>query len=225
MQLFMTSVSSGVETIGYLKNIVNSETKLVILPFAHHFDYISCKEDVYNHYDRDPLNKDSIFWKTSRPFIDIGINPDRISVINRFDDPIGLIKHKLLSDNTIVYLPGGFPENIVKILKELGISETIKKCKIVVGESAGSMFWNRTFFVYPDQDYRKYQCYRGIGLTKKIVILPHYNNENKKTVLGAVKRFKKFHKQSVFLIKDGGWVWYDSNSKKVISYKDTYIIE
>lgn len=225
MQLFMTSVSSGVETIGYLKNIINSETKLVILPFAHHFDYISCKEDIYNHYDRDPLNKDSIFWKTSRPFIDIGINPDRISVINRFDDPIGLIKHKLLSDNTIVYLPGGFPENIVKILKELGISETIKNCKIVVGESAGSMFWNRTFFVYPDQDYRKYQCYRGIGLTKKIVILPHYNNENKKTVLGAVKRFKKFHKQSVFLIKDGGWVWYDSNSKKVISYKDTYIIE
>ena len=225
MQLFMTSVSSGVSSISYLKDNINNETKLVVLPFAHHFDYLSCREDVYNHYDRDPLNKESIFWKTVRPFIDIGINPDRISIINHFDDPIGLIKHKLLADNTIIYLPGGFPENIVKILKKLGITETIKKCKIVVGESAGSMFWNRTFFVYPDHDYRKYQCYRGINLTKKIAILPHYNEENKQVVLSAVRRFKKFHKQSVFLIKDGGWVWYDSKLKKIVEYKDTYVIE
>ena len=227
MQLFMTSVSSGVNSISYLKDNINNETKLVVLPFAHHFDYLSCGEDVYNHYDRDPLNKESIFWKTVRPFIDIGINPDRISIINHFDDPIGLIKYKLLADNTIVYLPGGFPENIVKILKDLKLVETIKRCKIVVGESAGSMFWSKRYFVYPDNDYPRYKCYRGIKFINNFVIIPHYNKDDKDIglkILNATSKFRRLHREKVFLIQDGGWVWYDSETRKIKEYKDCIII-
>jgi peptidase E len=228
MQLFLTSVSSGVETIEYLRGIINSNTQLVVLPFAHHFDYLSCNEDVYNHYDRNPFNKESIFWRTVRPFIDIGINPDRIVVINRFDAPINFIKQKLLADNTIVYLPGGFPENIVQILRELRLIEVIKQCKIVVGESAGSMFWSKKFFVYPDQDYPKYKCFRGIKMIKNFTIIPHYNDQDIDyaiNVLDATIKFKKFHRETVYLIKDGGWVWYDSDKRCVIDYKDCVVIK
>jgi peptidase E len=228
MNLFLTSVSSGVESIDYLKDIINSNTQLVVLPFAHHFDYLSCKEDVYNHYDRNPFNKESIFWRTVRPFIDIGINPDRIVVINRFDTPINLIKQKLLADNTIVYLPGGFPENIVQILRELRLVEVIKQCKTVVGESAGSMFWSKKFFVYPDQDYPKYKCFRGIKMIKKITIVPHYNDQDINyavNILDATMKFKKFHRETVYLIKDGGWVWYNSDIHSIIEYKDCVVIK
>ena len=228
MQLFLTSVSSGVESIDYLKENINSQTQLVILPFANHFEYLSCAEDIYKRFDRNPFNKESIFWKTIEPFVNIGINPDRVVVINRFTDPIGLIRHKLLADNTIVYLPGGFPENIVKILKELKLTNVIKQCKIVVGESAGSMFWSKRYFVYPDNDYRRYRCYRGIKMIKDFVIIPHYNYEDKKmrkNIIESTKRFKKFHREKVYLIKDGGWVWYDTESKKVIGYKDCRIVE
>ena len=227
MQLFLTSVSGGVNSIQYLKDNINSQTQLVVLPFANHFDYLSCGEDLYNHFDRDVFNEDSIYWRTVRPFIDIGINPDRIVVINRFKDHINLIKHKLLADNTIVYLPGGFPENIVRILKDHKLTDTIKQCKIVVGESAGSMFWSRRYFVYPDNDYPRYKCYRGIKMIKDFVIIPHYNKNDKKirkNIIAATRRFKKLHREKVYLIEDGGWVWYDTESKKVVGYKDCDII-
>ena len=64
MQLFLTSVSSGVSSIEYLKENINSQTNLVVLPFANHFEYLSCKEDIYNHFDRDVSNKESIYWDT-----------------------------------------------------------------------------------------------------------------------------------------------------------------
>ena len=222
MQLFLTSVSSGVESIDYLKEIINDRTQLVVLPLAHDFNYIKDAEDVYKHYDRCWMNKESIYWKTVKPFIDIGINPDRINVINIYADPILLIKQKLLADNTIVYLPGGFPENIVKLLYEFRLVETIKQCKIVVGESAGSMFWSRKYFVYPDHDYPKYKCFRGIKFIKDFVIIPHYSQDayNFIDILKSTVRFRKFHKKTVYLVNDGGWVWYDSDTEQVIAYKD-----
>ena len=227
MQLFLTSVSSGVNSIDYLKKIINTQTQLVVLPFANHFEYLSCGEDIYRHFDRDVLNKQSIYWQTVKSFIDIGINPDRIVIINRFKDPIKLIKHKLLSENTIVYLPGGFPENIVKILKEMRLTEVIKQCNIVVGESAGSMFWSKRFFVYPDNDYPKYKCFRGIKMIKDFVIVPHYNKDDKtmrRKINGATRKFKRLHKEKVYLIEDGGWVWYDTEFKKVIDCNKCNII-
>ena len=228
MQLFMTSVSWGVESIDYLKNVIDSSTKLVILPFAHHFDYLSCAEDVYNHYDRNPFNKDSIFWRTVKPFVDIGINPDKISVINHFSDNANLIKHKLLDENTIIYYPGGYPENIVEIIRRLKITKEVQQSKIVVGESAGSMFWSKKFFVYKDPDYPKYKCFRGIKLIKNFVFIPHYNDEDidqAVNVLDATYKFKKFHREKVYLVRDGGYVWYDTEKRKIIEYKNCVVIE
>lgn len=222
MNLFLTSVSSGVSTIEYLKNFINRKTKLVILPLAHHFDYISCGEDIYKHYNREP-SKESIYWVVARSFIDIGINPDNITVINVYEDPKKLIKHKLMAENTIVYFPGGFPENIVATLKEFNLIDIVKRCKVVVGESAGAMFWSKFFFVYKDPDYPDYKCYKGIGLYNNFTILPHLNKNNKMEVVKATKKFKRKHKEKVLLIKDGGWVWYNSETDRIILMKDCVV--
>ena len=139
-------------------------------------------------------------------------------VVNIFADPIELIKQKLLADNTIVYLPGGFPENIVALLREFRLVETIKQCKIVVGESAGSMFWSKRFFVYPDNDYTRYRVFKGIKFIKDFVIIPHYNPwdmEQRIKIIDSAKKFKRLRREKVYLISEGGWVWYDSDSKKV----------
>lgn len=216
MDLFLTSVSSGVSSIEYLKKNINMRTKLIVMPLAHHFDYISCAEDVYEHYDRYP-NKESIYWRTVKPFIDIGINPDNIVIINVYKDPIRLIKLKLLSDNTIVYFPGGFPENIIKTLKEYNLDNIVKQCKLVVGESAGSMFWFKNYFVYPDGDYKKYKKYKGIDMIQGYTFIPHFNNNNIDSIIQSTKKFKRRHKEKVLLVKDGGWVWYNSNNNRIIS--------
>lgn len=217
MNLFLTSTADGVRTIPELKRLINGRTKLVILPFAHDFNWLSCAENVWEKYDRCPKAENSIFWKTVRPFIDIGIDVRNIVIINHFADPVPLIKQKLLANNTIVFLPGGRPENIMKILQALTLTETIKRCRIVVGESAGSMIWSKYYFVYPDQDYPKYQKFKGLGLIKNCVFVPHYCMYGpKKHILKAAKRFSWFHKEDIYLTEDGGWVRYDTSVNRVI---------
>lgn len=216
MNLFLTSVADGVNSIEALKESINGRTKLIILPFAHDFEWLSCAEDVYEKYDRCPKATQSIFWKTVKPFTDIGIDPRNIVVINHFADPIELIKHKLLADNTIVFLPGGRPENIMKILRRLDLIKTIKKCKTVVGESAGAMIWSKYFFVYPDADYPKYQKFKGLGLIKNCVFIPHFDIYGiKEHILKAARRFTWTHREDIYLTEDGGWIHYDTIVKKI----------
>ena len=221
MNLFLTSVADGVRSIDALKNMINERTKLVILPFAHDFKWLSCAEDVYEKYDRCPRATNSIFWRTVKPFTDIGIDVNNIVVINRFSDPVGLIKHKLLSDNTIVYLPGGRPENIMKTLKALTLTETIKQCKTVVGESAGSMIWSKYYFVYPDADYKRYKSYKGLGIVSNCVFIPHFQlTGDHRRIAKSARRFSWFHKDTIYLVEDGGWIHYNTESKRIIKRKN-----
>jgi peptidase E len=223
MKLFLTSVANNcLEYIESFKEIINSQTNLVILPFSYSKNYINSSEDIINHFDRDINNKDSIYWKTAAPFINAGINPDKISVVNQYNDPIELIKHKITRDNTVVYLPGGYPENIVENIYKYDLIEAIKSCKIIVGESAGSMCVFNDFFVYNDYyDYEEYDEYKGLNLLNKATLIPHLNREDYE-MLYACGRFKKNHRTTkVYCIEDGGYMIYNNN--KLVKTHKTYI--
>jgi hypothetical protein len=65
-------------------------------------------------------------------------------------------------------------------------------------------------------------------MIKNFTIIPHYNDQDIDyaiNVLDATIKFKKFHRETVYLIKDGGWVWYDSDKRCVIDYKDCVVIK
>ena len=221
MDLFLTSVADGntIRSINALKKLINERTKLVVLPFAHDFKWLSCAEDVYEKYDRCPQAENSIFYRTIKPFTDIGIDINNIVVINHFADPVELIKHKLLADNTIVFFPGGRPENIMRILKRLKLTNIIKQCKAVVGESAGAMIWSKHFFVYPDQDYPRYTCFKGLNFTKDCVVIPHVSEDNVSLIARCCRRFSWLHKDDICLIRDGGWIHYNTDKNKFMCYK------
>lgn len=223
MNLYLTSVCEGIENIDSLKRQINSQTKLIILPFAHDFEWLSCAEDVWEKYDRCPQATNSIFYKTVKPFIDIGVNINNIVVVNRFTDPVPLIKHKLLTKNTIVYLPGGRPENIIQILRELDLVDTIKQCRTIVGESAGSMIWSKNFFVYPDNDYPKYKRFKGLGVIKNCVVIPHYDLSIRDCIISCARKFSWVSKDKIYMIKDGGWIVYNTIVDRILQYKDAFL--
>ena len=221
MNLYLTSVCEEIKSISALKDLINGRTKLIVLPFAHDFEWLSCAEDVYKKYSRCPKETESIFYKTVKPFVDLGIDYRNIVVINHFADPVSLIKHKLLAPNTIVYLPGGRPENIMKILKALTLTETIKQCKTVVGESAGSMIWSKYYFVYPDADYKRYKSYKGLGIISNCVFVPHFQLAGEhRYIAKSARRFSWFHKDTIYLVEDGGWIHYNTEAKRIIRRKN-----
>lgn len=217
MKLFLTSISECLSSIESFKNLINEHTRLVILPISYDKRYINCAEDVYNHFDRCVHNPKSIYWKIARPFIDSGILSENICVINPYTDPMKYVKHRLTAPNTIVYLPGGFPENIVKNIKKFRLSSIIKQVPILVGESAGSMAPFSSFFVYKDQDYKRYKSYLGLSLIRKrMTFIPHYDISNK-NIQKACLRYSKTHLfHDIYLVEDGGYILFDTESNKIL---------
>jgi peptidase E len=206
MKLYLTSVSKCLYEIESFKSLINKDTKLVILPFSYHKDYINKCEDIWLHFSREPNNPDSIFWSTVRPFIDAGIDPENITVINQYSDNIAYIKYKLTRENTIVYLTGGYPENIVENMHKYDLLDTIKQCEVIVGESAGSMAVFKEFFVYKDPDYTGYKKFKGLNLIKGMTFIPHLVLSNP-FIFEACRKFKKQRRNTtIFCVKDGGYV-------------------
>lgn len=206
MKMFLTSVSSCISEIPEFKKLINYETRLVIIPINHHKDYINSAEDVIKHYDRNPFNKDSIYWQTARPFIDSGILPENISVLNPWSDTLMYMEHKLSMPNTVVYLGGGYPEIIMEHIKRFKLLKAIKQCKVIVGESAGSMVISRNFFVYKDQDYKQYRAFKGLGLKNNIAMIPHYKPLNQ-DILSACHKFSRKHPlTTIYCVEDGGYL-------------------
>ena len=210
MKMFLTSVRTCVESIPEFKALLNRSTKLVILPISYHKDYINSADDVIKHFDRNPFNKESIFYETVRPFIDAGIDEDNIVVLNPWVETPAYIEYKTVKDNTILYLPGGYPEIIAEHVKRFKLLRAIKGAKVIVGESAGSMVISKDFFVYPDQDYNEYKAYKGLGLKRNIAIIPHYEKLNKE-IIKACDQFERKHPfTKIYCIKDGGYIIIDN---------------
>lgn len=220
MKMFLTSVRTCVGDIPEFKALLNRDTKLVILPISYHKDYINNASDVIKHFDRNPFNEESIFYETVRPFIDAGITEEQIVVLNPWGDPQGYIEHRITSENTILYLPGGYPEIIAENVKKFKLLKAIKQAKVIVGESAGSMVVSKNFFVYRDQDYSGYKAFKGLGLKNNIAIIPHFTQENKNIRL-ACERFALRHVcTKILCIEDGGYVIV--NNRRIVKAHKTY---
>ena len=206
MKMFLTSVRTCVESIPEFKELLNRETKLVVLPISYHKDYINSSDDVIKHFDRNPFNKESIFYETVRPFIDAGITEEQIVVLNPWADTLAYMEYKITREDTILYLPGGYPEIIAEHIKRFKLLKAIRQCKVIVGESAGSMVISRNFFVYKDQDYKDYKSYRGLGLKNNIAMIPHYKPLNQ-DILSACHKFSRKHPlTTIYCVEDGGYL-------------------
>ena len=211
MKFYLTSVANCLDQIESFRKLINSKTNLVILPISYHDDYINCSEDIINHFDRSPLNRESIYWHTVQPFINAGMNPDRVTIINPYRDPIEYVRHRLTQSNTIVYLPGGYPENIVKNMYRFGYYPIIKYCSVLVGESAGSMAPFADFFVYPDHDYKTYKRFKGLHLISKMTVIPHFERDDDRMVSACAKFQQYSSRTKIYCIEDGGYIVLENN--------------
>ena len=86
---------------------------------------------------------------------------------------------KLLNESDVIFLLGGIPEYQMKAIKKYDLIDYIKKCKVVMGVSAGAMNQSKKIIYKDDFDNFEIKSYNGIGITD-INVFPHVNSENSK---------------------------------------------
>jgi len=175
--------------INYLFSSINKEKgftkeqskflKEDILPNSN----ITFIASIFDNYERNNMhvsNYVKFFQKIGITFKDINLIDSRITITDA--------KRKL--ENTdIIFLLGGSPALQMKSIREYKIVEDIKKCKLILGVSAGAM--NQSSRVMYKDDFDNYimKNYSGLDIVN-INIFPHIELENS-SLLEEAKEISK----------------------------------
>ena len=134
---------------------------------------------LFDNYERNDKQV-SIYIKN---FNKIGITFNNVNII---DNRLNCEESKTILENTnIIFLLGGSPELQMKSINEYKLLDSIKKCKLVLGVSAGALNQITRVMYKDDFDNFVMKDYNGLGLVN-INIFPHFDLENK-TILEEVK--------------------------------------
>jgi len=159
-----------------LKDHINADSKVVVLPFTFSEEWISNSEQWYNSYSKE---KGKYYSEVVEPFLTFGVNEENIIWLNYFEHGSEeMIKY--INNSDILFFTGGLPEKSVERILELGLLDTLKKFKkLMIGASAGAMVQLQDFYVSPDDDYEFFKYYKGLGLLESgFYIEVHYTGSD-----------------------------------------------
>ena len=134
-------------------------------------------------YNKNDMYKE----KFIKFFKNVNINFEKVNLI---DGRVNASKSKKLIETAdIIFLMGGNPETQMKFIKENDLVNSIKKCNLILGVSAGSMNQSKRIIYIDDFDNYKIKDYEGIGIVN-INIFPHFdiNNENQKQEVKEISK-------------------------------------
>ncbi|MEG2290376.1 MAG: Type 1 glutamine amidotransferase-like domain-containing protein [Clostridium sp.] len=156
-----------------LKNIIKSEHKICVIPFAFHEEWIKNEEEwekVYNKLDGQ------YYKSTVAAFYTYGINDNNITLINYFTDSTETAKTKI-NGSDIIFLTGGFPDKIMDRLSEFDLINTVEQHHgIIMGWSAGAMMQCHHYYISPDKDYPEFVYKNGLKGIEDFAVEVHYKN-------------------------------------------------
>lgn len=148
-------------------------------------------------------------------FKKIGITFNDINLIDKRINPTK--SKKILEKTDIIFLLGGNPEKQMKFIKEYNLISYIKKIKIILGVSAGSM--NQSERIIYKDDFENFikKDYHGLGIVN-INIFPHFELENN-SLLEEVKEISK--DIPLILLPNDSFIRIKNNNIEIIgkSYK------
>lgn len=187
----------------YLKDYINRKMSVLIIPFSFHEDYIKTPKE----WDREyKFQKGEAYNKLTTPFLNYGIFEENIKWLNYFLDNRETAKRKIDSAD-IIYFQGGYPDKLMKRLKEFDIVDTIKNYKgIIMGASAGAMIQFKEYHLTPDDDYYEYGYYEGLGFIDDFEIEVHYRNTYEQRE--SMRRYFADRKKKIYSVGNEGAIVY-----------------
>lgn len=175
---------------------------------------------VFNNYEKNNLQMSNYI----KFFQNIGIT---FKEVNLIDNRIDMVVSKRMLENTnVIFLLGGSPELQMKSIREYEIIECLKKCKLILGVSAGAMNQSNRVMYKDDFDNFVMKDYAGLGVVN-INIFPHIELENQ-SLLEEVKEISK--EMPLILLPDDSFIRIKNGNMEIVGesykiYKEKFIQE
>ncbi len=180
------------------KTIIQSEMKVVVLPFSFRDDLVKNAQEADRYYAKGGKYYESIV----NPLLKFGIKEENITILNYYvatkDDVVSE-----LNTADILYFTGGLSDKTIERCKEKQIFEELKAFdKIVIGVGAGAMVQLDKFHITPDDDYEEYSYCSGIGYLDDFDIEVHYDCSYGKKM--SIRRALVEEKKNIYAIGNQG---------------------
>lgn len=182
----------------FYSQYIKDSDKVCVLAFSFRDSQIYGKKEWLSFYGENGLYYAGIV----ESFMSFGISKYNIKFVNYFCHTIEETK-KLITESTILFLPGGIPTGLYMKILEKNLLETIREYKgVIIGCSAGAMVQMDEYFISPDKDYPSFSIEKGVGLLSGFGIEAHFSNSEIQRK--AISMYKEISKNTVYAIGDKG---------------------
>lgn len=178
--------------------IIKKTYKVLMIPFSHHEEWVGSPREWEEEFGKEGRMYDELI----APFLSYGIKEKNIIWLREFEDNRITAREKIASAD-IIYMPGGYPEKIMKRAEAFGIVEVLRDFKgIFMGSSAGAMVQMKEYHMTPDDDYNEFGLYLGLGRIEDFEMEVHFRNTYGQR--RSMRRYFEERKKKIYAVGDNG---------------------
>lgn len=188
-----------------LKRYISQKDQVCILPFAFYSDTKTIED-----WNKQYAYGQGIWYKGyEMSFTKYGVKKDHIVWVNYFTDSIEEMRFKI-DNSTILFLPGGAPDLMMKRIKEKKLKKVLKNYDgLVIGYSAGAMIQLKRYHITPDEDYANFSYQTGLGYLDGFDIECHFRKS--KIQMESIQKIQQESAVSMYGIYEKGGILIDQD--------------
>lgn len=193
-----------------LKNLVNKDSKVVIIPWS--FPNETTKEGL-DEYVASKINA-----KYVKPLVKLGVKEENIKYLNCYSDEVSYMLD-LINSSNILILTGGNPEMLYNKISKCNLMDAVKNYdKLIIGSSAGAVLQFNDYFITAKNNYYGiFDWYKGIGTIDNDFFIDVHSACDSKYI-SEINEGTKDRKKDVYLIFNDGAIIYNRKTKEIEIY-------
>ena len=175
-----------------LKNYIKPSHRVAVIAFSFRESRVKNISEWNAFYGTE-----SGFYRSiCRNFAAYGIEADRISFVNYFQDTRESARYKI-ENADIIYFPSGLPDRMMERIDEFGLQASLARHQgMVMGCSAGALIQLSEYHLSPDHDYPTFCYCNGLGYVDGFYLEIHY--EGSEVQKESIRRILNERKNCVY---------------------------
>ncbi|MGN0788568.1 MAG: Type 1 glutamine amidotransferase-like domain-containing protein [Christensenellales bacterium] len=201
-----------------LKKYILPNYSVAVVAFSFRDNKVKSSADWHSLYNKE---NGKYYNAIVGGLVAYGISEANVSFVNYFEDTKESAKQKIERAD-IVYFLGGLPDKMMDRLKEFDLVGVLRKHSgIIMGYSAGAVIQLAEYHLSPDDDYKEFQYYDGLGYLDDFYLEVHY--ENTKVQNDAINRvLVEKHKTVYATALTSGAIIVDNGNVKLLGDVKTF---